>query len=57
MEAPLAQDDRRAVARRLFVALCAQYPDRHIALIEQPGVASRSPAAETATANAAERKN
>jgi hypothetical protein len=29
--------ERRLVARRLFEALCAHYPDRYIALIEQPG--------------------
>ena len=33
----LTIDERRAVARRLFEALCAHYPDRYIALIEQPG--------------------
>jgi hypothetical protein len=33
----LTIDERRAVARRLFQALCAHYPDRYIALIEQPG--------------------
>ena len=32
----LTIDERRAVARRLFEALCAHYPDRYIALIEQP---------------------
>ena len=33
----LTIEQRRAVARRLFEALCAHYPDRYIALIEQPG--------------------
>jgi hypothetical protein len=33
----LTIDERRAVARRLYEALCAHYPDRYIALIEQPG--------------------
>ena len=33
----LTIDERRAVARRLLEALCAHYPDRYIALIEQPG--------------------
>ena len=31
-------DDRRAVARRLFDALCAQYPDKYIALLQPPDV-------------------
>ena len=33
----LTIEERRAVARRLFEALCAHYPDRYIALVEQPG--------------------
>jgi len=33
-----ADDDRRPIARRIFAALCARYPDRYIALIEQPPV-------------------
>jgi len=33
----LTREERHAVARRLFEALCAHYPDRYIALIEQPG--------------------
>jgi hypothetical protein len=33
----LTIDERRAVARRLFEALCAHYPDRYIALVDQPG--------------------
>jgi hypothetical protein len=33
----LTIEERRLVARRLFEALCAHYPDRYIALIEQPG--------------------
>jgi hypothetical protein len=32
----LTTEERRAVARRLFQALCAHYPDRYIALVEQP---------------------
>jgi hypothetical protein len=32
--------DRHAVARRLFDALCVQYPDKYIALIQPPDVAS-----------------
>jgi hypothetical protein len=27
-------EDRNAIAQRLFVALCAQYPDKYIALIQ-----------------------
>jgi hypothetical protein len=27
-------EDRRVVARRLFEALCTQYPDKYIALIQ-----------------------
>jgi hypothetical protein len=33
---PLDQNDPRYIARRLFQELCALYPDRYIALIEQP---------------------
>ena len=33
----LTIEQRRAVARRLFEALCAHYPNRYIALVEQPG--------------------
>jgi hypothetical protein len=48
-------EDRRIVAKRLFDALCAKYPDKYIALIQPsdagnglpsaPGLASREPAA------------
>jgi hypothetical protein len=31
----LSQDERRAVAQRIFAALCAHYPDRQIALFER----------------------
>ena len=31
-----AQSDRRAVAKRVFDALCAQFPDKYIALIQPP---------------------
>jgi hypothetical protein len=52
MENPQAQDDRRTVARRLFDALCAQYPDKYIALIHD--VANeRLPAPELAAAKTA----
>jgi hypothetical protein len=40
----LTIEQRRAVARRLFAALCAHYPNRYIALVEQPGP---NPAATT----------
>jgi hypothetical protein len=32
-------DDRRAVARRVFDALCAKYPGKYIALIQSRDVA------------------
>jgi hypothetical protein len=38
MGARLSKDARRAVAQRIFAALCAHYPDRHIALFERPPV-------------------
>ena len=31
------KEERQAVARRIFEALCKHYPDRYIALVEQPG--------------------
>ena len=31
------KEERQAVARRIFEALCEHYPDRYIALVEQPG--------------------
>ena len=36
-------EDRRVVARRLFGALCAQYPDKYIALIQPRDVEDGSP--------------
>jgi hypothetical protein len=33
----LTKEEQQAVARRIFEALCERYPDRYIALIEQPG--------------------
>jgi hypothetical protein len=36
MNARLTKDERRAIAQRIFAALCAYYPDRHIALFERP---------------------
>jgi hypothetical protein len=34
MGARLSQDERRAVAQRIFEALCAHYPEHYVALIE-----------------------
>jgi hypothetical protein len=31
------KEERRTLARRIFEALCEHYPDRYIALVEQPG--------------------
>ena len=33
---PSDHNDPRYIARRVFKALCAHYPDRYIALIEHP---------------------
>ena len=33
----LTKEERRAVARRIFEALCEHYPERYIALVEQLG--------------------
>jgi hypothetical protein len=35
--ASLTKEERQTVARRVFEALCAHYPDRHIVLVEKPG--------------------
>jgi hypothetical protein len=43
MDTQLSQDKRRAVAQRIFAALCAHYPDRYIALFEHPQIAAASP--------------
>jgi hypothetical protein len=48
------QNDPRFIARRLFKELCALYPDRYIALIEQPP--SLSTELPTTTASAAPQK-
>ena len=46
-------EDRRVVAKRLFEALCAHYPDKYIALIQPRDVANELlPAAELATGKA-----
>ena len=41
----LTKEERQAVARRIFEALCEHYPDRYIALVEQPGNAGVTPTA------------
>jgi hypothetical protein len=38
--AGLSQDERRAVAQRVFAALCDHYPKHYIALIETKAAAS-----------------
>jgi hypothetical protein len=37
---PPDQNDPRYIARRVFKALCAHYPDRYIALFDQPPLLS-----------------
>jgi hypothetical protein len=34
MPTRLSQDERRAVAQRIFAALCAHYPKHYVALME-----------------------
>jgi hypothetical protein len=52
MDAQLSQDERRAVAERIFTALCAHYPDRYIAFFERPRVLNTSsPAAPVRAAD------
>jgi hypothetical protein len=47
-------DDRRAVAQRLFDALCGRFPDKYVALIQPPDVTDdRLPAANFIAANTA----
>jgi hypothetical protein len=41
----LSIEQRRAVARRVFGALCEHYPDRYITLIERLGREEQSPEA------------
>jgi hypothetical protein len=36
-------EERRAVARRAFEALCERYPDRYVTLIERPGTEEPGP--------------
>jgi hypothetical protein len=42
------KEERQAVARRIFEALCEHYPDRYIALVEQPGNIGLTAAVEIA---------
>jgi hypothetical protein len=42
------REERQAIARRIFEALCKHYPDRYVALVEQPG--STEPTVLDATA-------
>ncbi len=37
MEQELVRDDRLAIARRLYDALCGQYPDQFITLCDAQG--------------------
>ena len=41
----LTKEERLFVARRIFEALCAHYPDRYIALVDRPKSAEPSPSA------------
>jgi hypothetical protein len=54
MEQKLTCDDPLDVARRLYYALCAQYPDRFIALFDSRGacVSARIGRPETPVADA-----
>ena len=52
---PPDQNDSGYIARRLFNELCALYPDRYIALIEQPP--SLSTELPTTTASATPQKS
>ena len=47
MGARLSQDERRAVAQRIFEALCAHYPEHYVALIESEVGASSPERAST----------
>ncbi len=48
----LSQDERKAIAQRIFAALCAHYPKHYIALIE-PEAAANSPEQVLSAARAA----
>ena len=53
MATGLSQDERRAVAQRIFAALCAHYPKHYIALIECQAAAN-SPTVLSAAVTAVE---
>jgi hypothetical protein len=46
MKPRLTREERNDVARLIFEALCAQYPDRHFALAEQRGLDLSEPLAD-----------
>ena len=50
MTQPPTLDDQRAIARRLFEALCAKYPERYIALIQPRDTAADGLSAPDLTA-------
>lgn len=50
----LTKEERQAVARRIFEALCERYPDRYIALVEQPGNAGVTPTTAQSTTEIAD---
>jgi hypothetical protein len=50
----LSQDERRAVAQRIFTALCAHYPKHYIAMIEPKAAAGTPDQILSAGAAAAE---
>jgi hypothetical protein len=54
MATGLTQDERRAVAHRIFAALCAHYPKHYIALIETKAAASSPESVLSAPAAAVE---
>jgi hypothetical protein len=54
----LSQDERRAVAQRIFfAALCAHYPKHYIAMIDSKAVASTSEQVLSAGMPAVERSD
>jgi hypothetical protein len=53
----LSQDERRAVAQRIFAALCAHYPKHYIAMIDSKAVARTSEQVLTAGMPAVERSD
>jgi hypothetical protein len=52
MPTRLSQDERKAVAQRMFATRCAHYPKHYIALIE-PEAAANSPEQILSAATAA----